>query len=322
MSKRLLLICYPSDRVEREKVRTVCDGRIECCYVSSKDENYYSLLNCAEAFFGDITPEELRRANNLCWLQLPCAGVERYISVSRRQGNLLLTNASGAFGVTIAEHAIAMLLCIARRLPEYGLQQRKKIWSDLGSEWTLEGKRALILGTGDLGSQLAIRLRAFGMKTIGFCREPKKQGSLFDDYITSESLDDEIRMADAIFGCLPSTPQTEGLLSRERLLLTKEQAILINVGRGSLLKTEDLLQALDAGKFFGVGLDVTECEPLSECSLLWHAPRVILTPHVSGIGKDHLVETRERIWNIFLDNLSSYLDGKELRNVVDLEQGY
>lgn len=314
---RLLLCLFPADAEERAALEAVCAGRVECAY--GMDE---ALLPRAEVILGECDPSLLENAGSLRWLQISWAGAERYFPLARASSDLTLTTASGAYGVTIAEHAIAMLLSLARRFPAYGAQQRAECWHDLGPEWTLEGKRALILGTGDLGSNLAVRLRAFGMETVGFCRSMAKPRGIFDRYITIETLDEELRQADAVFGCLPGTAETAGLLSRERLFSMKNDAILINVGRGSLIPTEALLDALDAGKFFGVGLDVAEREPIPAGHPLWHAPRVLLTPHVAGIGLGHLPETRKRIFDIFLANLRQYLDGQPLQNVVDPAQGY
>lgn len=314
---RLLLCLFPADDEERAALEAVCAGRMECVYSADP-----SAICRAEVILGECDPSLLENAGSLCWLQLSWAGAERYLPFVRVSSGLTLTTASGAYGVTIAEHAIAMLLSLARRFPAYGAQQRAECWHDLGPEWTLEGKRALILGTGDLGSNLAVRLRAFGMETVGFCRSPAKPRGIFDRYITAETLDQELSVADAVFGCLPGTAETAGLLSRERLFSMKDDAILVNVGRGSLIPTDALLDALDAGKFFGVGLDVAEREPIPAGHPLWHAPRVLLTPHVAGIGLGHLAETRKRIFDIFLANLRQYLDGQPLQNVVDPAQGY
>lgn len=314
---RLLLCLFPADERQRAALEAVCDGQMECVY--GMDEE---LLSRAEVILGECDPSLLTDADALRWLQLSWAGAERYSPVLRAFPDLMLTNATGAYGVTIAEHASAMLLALARRFPAYCSQQWEERWQDLGPEWTLEGKRALILGTGDLGSNLAVRLRAFGMETVGFCRHAAQPRGIFDRYITIDALDAELPLADAVFGCLPGTPETAGLLSRERLFAMKDDAILINVGRGSLIPTQALLDALGAGKFFGVGLDVAEYEPLPAGHPLWHAPRLLLTPHVAGVGKGHLPETREKIWEIFLENLRAYLDGAPLRNVVDPELGY
>lgn len=313
----LLLCLFPADGGERAAIEAVCAGRLECAY--GMDER---LLSRAEVIFGEPEPELLSHAGRLSWLQLSWAGAERFVPAMRELGHGTLTNASGAFGVTIAEHAIAMLLTLARRLPGYGVQQQAGLWRDLGPEWGLEGKRALILGTGDLGSNLSVRLRAFGMETVGFCCSFAGPRGLFDRYITAESLDEELPLADAVFGCLPGTAATAGLLSRERLFSMKDDAILINVGRGSLIPTGALCEALDAGRFFGVGLDVLEREPLPADDPLWANPRVLITPHVAGVGLGHLPETRKRIFDIFLANLQRYLDGQPLQNVVDPVQGY
>lgn len=322
MSGRLALVLHPVDAAGRQAIEALCGDTMHCVFCTKNDDIYASALQQAEIIFGEPAPEELSQVQALRWLQLSWAGADRFVPAVRACGHMTLTNASGAFGVTIAEHACGLLLSLARRLPAYGVQQSRRLWQDLGPEWPLEGRRALILGTGDLGSQLAVRLRAFGMETVGFCRSAAQPRGLFDRYITADSLDEALGQADAVFGCLPATAETAGLLSAARLCTMKKDAILINVGRGSLFRTQDLCAALAQGRFFGVGLDVTQEEPLPPDSPLWCAPRVILTPHVAGVGVGHSPATAEKILKIFLDNLDRYLHGRPLQNVVDPELGY
>lgn len=319
---RQLLLLHECDPAQKERLHAICNGRIEPVFLSTEDPRYLSYLERAEAVFGEPMPQELSQAKALRWLQISWAGADRFIPALRELQDVTLTNASGAYGVTIAEHAIAMLLSLARRLPAYGCQQKKECWQDLGAEWGLAGKTALILGVGDLGTQLALRLRAFGMETIGLCRTLRAARAPFDRLITVNELDDALPQADAVFGCLPGTAETTGLLTRERLMSMKDDAILINVGRGSLLRTEDLVHVMEQGKLFGAGLDVTDIEPLPKGHPLWQMERVILTPHVAGIAYGHLSDTADYIWNLFLGNLQHYLDGEALQNTVDLTDGY
>ncbi len=320
-SERLLLVLLPCDEAMREQVLAICDGKLTPMFLTKENPADPELFGHAEVIFGEPDPKVLCRAEGLRWLQISWAGADRFIPALRTRNDVTLTNASGAYGVTISEHAISMLLALARRFPSYGAQQRQEVWHDLGAEWGLAGKTALILGTGDLGTALAERLRAFQMATVGFCRH-ERQNPLFDRIITLPELDAELPKADAVFGCLPGTPETAHLLTQRRLMSMKDDAILINVGRGSLICTEDLLYALGQGKFFGVGLDVMEQEPLPPGHSLWHTERVLLTPHVAGVGQGHLPATRSVIWDIFLGNLRRYLAGEALCNTVSLSEGY
>jgi len=160
------------------------------------------------------------------------------------------------------------------------------------------------------------------MHIVGLCRSARPAKLPFDDLITMEELDEALPRADAVFGCLPGTPKTAGLLSMERLNAMKEDAILINVGRGSLLRTQELAAVMRQGKLFGAGLDVTDEEPLPKEHPLWQLDNVILTPHVAGIAYGHLSATCDHIWDLFLDNLQRYLAGEALRNQVSFTEGY
>ncbi|MBE6932672.1 MAG: D-2-hydroxyacid dehydrogenase [Ruminococcaceae bacterium] len=320
--KRLLLMLHDCDEARREKIFTLCEGKMEPVFLSENDPDYSAYMKRAEVIFGEPSPQALLETEGLRWLQLSWAGADRFLPPIKERKNVTLTNASGAYGVTIAEHAIAMLLALARRFPAYGRQQRQGIWQDLGSEWGLAGKTALILGVGDLGTQLALRLRSFDMHIVGLCRSARPAKLPFDDLITMEELDEALPRADAVFGCLPGTPKTAGLLSMERLNAMKEDAILINVGRGSLLRTQELAAVMRQGKLFGAGLDVTDEEPLPKEHPLWQLDNVILTPHVAGIAYGHLSATCDHIWDLFLDNLQRYLAGEALRNQVSFTEGY
>ncbi len=320
-ASRTLLVLTPGSEEDMAQAAMLCSGKLQPIFLPALGENDLHLLETAEAVFGEPTPAQLQMAKNLRWLQISWAGADRFVPTLRERENVCLTNASGAYGVTIAEHSLGLLLAMTRRLPEYLAQQRNCVWKDVGSEWGLYGKRALILGTGNLGTQLACRLRGFGMELVGLSRSGEATVA-FDRVVCTDALDRELPLADVVFGCLPGTSETAGLLHRTRLLSMKKDSIIINVGRGSLLPLDDLVYALEQGQFFGVGLDVTEKEPLPADHPLWKYERVLLTPHVAGVTKGHLQSTQDFVWNIFLDNLRRYLDGAPLQNQVNLKAGY
>ena len=128
--------------------------------------------------------------------------------------------------------------------------------------------------------------------------------------------------ADLVINCLPSTPETEGFLTRARLCSMKKGALLINVGRGSFVKTDDLVFALEKGFLGGAVLDVLETEPLEESSPLWDMGNVLLTPHIAGPSFEGNVDVQSAIWAICMDNLERYLDSEPLLHVVDRSAGY
>ncbi|MDR0889387.1 MAG: D-2-hydroxyacid dehydrogenase [Oscillospiraceae bacterium] len=269
-------------------------------------------LREAEIIIGEPTFEELQIAKKLRWVQATWAGVERYTQGEFPRG-VQLTSAAGAFGQTIAEHALAMLLSLCRRLPTYC---RKSDWRDAGCEIPLFGAKALVFGAGDIGTYIARLLKAFGVKTIGVCRNTARSLPNFDSLCTLFDADKFLPTADFLLCALPHTKETLGYFSAERLGRVKSGALLVNVGRGSLIDTDALVKSLENGRLAGAGLDVVNPEPLPARHPLWQMPNVIITPHVAGIGFGHLPRTEERIWQICSENITRYKNGEQLRNAV------
>jgi len=274
----------------------------------------------AHIAIGDVSPKELAAAKNLKWFHLVWAGVDRYKAADFAPG-VQFTNGSGVYGVMISEHMMACMLSMLRQLPHYAENQRQHRWDRVWTEDTLEGKTVLILGAGDIGTQLAKRLRGFDCRIIGLRRT---EGDLpyFDEVHTMDKLDDLLPQADVVACVLPGTAATKGLLDRKRLLSMKPNALLLNCGRGSLIVTRDLEDVLAQGHLGGVALDVVDPEPLPESSPLWDCPRVVLTPHISGICFGHVARTEDKIYALAAENLRRYLAGEELLNQVDFETGY
>lgn len=274
----------------------------------------------AEILIGAVGPEKLRLAKNLKWYQLVWAGTDSYKPGEFPEG-VLLTNGSGAYGVMIAEHMMACMLAMVRQLDHYAANQKAHLWDRDWTEDTLEGKTVLILGTGDIGSALAKRLRGFDCRILGL-RRTEGQLPFFDEVHTTRDLDRLLPQADVVACAMPGTAATRGLLNRERLLAMKKTALLLNCGRGSLIVTQDLEEVLAMGHLGGVALDVTDPEPLPADSFLWDCPRVILTPHISGSTFCHVAATEDKVYAIAAENLRRFRDGEPLLNQVDLELGY
>ncbi|MDD6211540.1 MAG: D-2-hydroxyacid dehydrogenase [Clostridiales bacterium] len=321
-----ILIQYPGAGHYQEQLEEICKDRWIpqiIPEVISKDD-FLSLLPGTEIIIGDPEPTWLKDAPDLRWIQISWAGIGPYVQ-EKSLHHLRLTNSTGVYGGTISEHVLGMLLSLARRIPAYERNRSKHCWEDTGSEWELEGKTALILGTGDLGNSVAKRLRAFDMEIIGMNRSGNhsdKKAGRFDRMISIHELESYLPIADVIIGCLPGTPDTAGILDSSRLQMMKSDSIFINVGRGTLADTDCLAAMLQEGRMWGAGLDVTEPEPLPQDHPLWDCSNLILTPHVAGVGFGHLASTEKRLWNLALENLSRYKNGQELKNEVNWKRGY
>ena len=277
-------------------------------------------VDWAQVILGNVPAAMLHGSPALEWLQTNSAGVEPYIQPGVLAGAPLLTNATGAYGLAIAEHMLGMLLELFKKLELYRDAQKSGAWQSQGAVKAVYGSTVLVLGMGDIGGEFAARCKALGAKVIGVRRSPRPCPEYADEVHLLEDLDSLLPQADVVAITLPGTDATRGLMSRERLAKMKEGAVLLNVGRGFIVDTEALCDALERGHLSGAGVDVTDPEPLPPTHRLWNIPTAVVTPHISGFY--HLRETHERIVGIFLENLRHFQAGEPLRNLVDFATGY
>lgn len=277
-------------------------------------------VDWAQVILGNVPAAMLHGSPALEWLQTNSAGVESYIRPGVLAGDTLLTNATGAYGLAIAEHMLGMLLELFKKLELYRDAQKSGAWQSQGAVKAVYGSTVLVLGMGDIGGEFAARCKALGAKVIGVRRSPRPCPEYADEVHLLEDLDSLLPQADVVAITLPGTDATRGLMSRERLAKMKEDAVLLNVGRGFIVDTEALCDALERGHLSGAGVDVTDPEPLPPTHRLWNIPTAVVTPHISGFY--HLRETHERIVGIFLENLRHFQAGEPLRNLVDFATGY
>lgn len=277
-------------------------------------------VDWAQVILGNVPAAMLHGSPALEWLQTNSAGVEAYIQPGVLAGDTLLTNATGAYGLAIAEHMLGMLLELFKKLELYRDAQKSGAWQSQGAVKAVYGSTVLVLGMGDIGGEFAARCKALGAKVIGVRRSPRPCPEYADEVHLLEDLDSLLPQADVVAITLPGTDATRGLMSRERLAKMKEGAVLLNVGRGFIVDTEALCDALERGHLSGAGVDVTDPEPLPPTHRLWNIPTAVVTPHISGFY--HLRETHERIVGIFLENLRRFQAGEPLRNLVDFATGY
>ena len=277
-------------------------------------------VDWAQVILGNVPAVMLYGSPALEWLQTNSAGVEAYIQPGVLAGDTLLTNATGAYGLAIAEHMLGMLLELFKKLELYRDAQKSGAWQSQGAVKAVYGSTVLVLGMGDIGGEFAARCPALGAKVFGVRRSPRPCPEYADEVHLLEDLDSLLPQADVVAITLPGTDATRGLMSRERLAKMKEGAVLLNVGRGFIVDTEALCDALERGHLSGAGVDVTDPEPLPPTHRLWNIPTAVVTPHISGFY--HLRETHERIVGIFLENLRHFQAGEPLRNLVDFATGY
>ena len=274
-----------------------------------------------EVLFGHPVPALLRQASQLKWLCSDYAGVEKYLDDAVwPRPDCLLSNASGAYGPTISEHILMVLLMLLRRMPEYQADLCQRQWTFHTPIRSIIGSHVVMLGTGDIGSHTARRLKALGASVTGVCRSGRSKEPAFDRVVPIQELDSVLPSADALVMALPSTPETEGVLSRERIALLPERAYVVNVGRGSAIDQNALVEALMQRKLAGAALDVMAPEPLPADDPLWDCPNTIITPHVSG--NMSLGLTCDIDVDMFCADLARYAAGEPLANLVDRTRGY
>lgn len=294
-------------------------------FYDASDESARSALardiGAYEILYGYIPPEILKDAVNLKWLCSASAGMDHYLgdNVGLRP-DCLLTNSSGAYGPTISEHIVMVLLMLMRRMPEYNAALAKRQWPYYAPIRSIIGSHAIMLGTGDIGTNAARRLKALGATVTGVCRSGKNSDPAYDRVVSTAELDNVLPQADALILSLPATAETVGILSKERLALLPPTAYIVNVGRGSAINQDALVEALRSRQIAGAALDVMTPEPLPADHPLWTCPNTVLTPHVSGNMSLDL--TCRLDVDMFCRDLLHYAHQEPLEHLVDRKKGY
>ncbi len=313
------ILIWPIDH-EIESLRQVMPDT-EFVVVQSTAEALNHVAD-ADAIVGFCNENLIAAANDLVWVQIYSAGAERCLAADAiASGSVILTNMQKMSSPVIGEHAIAMMLSLARRLPTFAKKMHDGEWMDeatlVSSMMPVAGKTLLVVGLGGIGTAAAKRGAALGMRVVA-TRNSSRDGPDFVDYVgLSSELLQLAGEADVIINALPLTATTRGLLDEEFFAATKKGAFFINVGRGATVDTTALTAALTSGHLGGAGLDVTEPEPLPAGHPLWQLENVIITPHVAGAGGE-----RDRHLALARENLRRYAAGERLLNVVRPERGY
>lgn len=319
MKQKTILVILPLDEAHKQRLESIAPDA-KWIYADTDDAIEPAVMETVSAIIGNPRRRLLANAKNLEWLQLYSAGANLYVKPGLLPEQTVLTNATGSYGLAISEYMIASVLNLFLRLPDYRLQQEKKLWQNAGSARSIYGSTALSVGLGDIGGEFAKRFKALGGHTIGVRRSDKNKPDFVDELYLMDELDDVLPRADVVALSLPETPQTVGLFNRERFARMKPGAVLINVGRGTAVDADALCEALNSGHLGGAAVDVTNPEPLPPEHPLWTAKNMLITPHISG--GFNLPETFERILAICADNLKRYHHGEPLKNVVDFQTGY
>ena len=275
----------------------------------------------ADIIYG-FAPSIVKTSKTLKWLCVPWAGVDSLMAPDYfANENCLLTNSAGAYGVSIAEHMIATSLIMLRRLDQFMTETREGKWLSPRPQKSLKDCRITVLGTGDIGTTFANRARAFEPAAlIGVCRSGKSSSTVYDKVFPVSQLDSILPETDLLAMSLPATPETKGILSRERMSLLPEGAFIVNVGRGSAIDEEALADNLENEHIAGAALDVFQTEPLPAANRLWKTKNLLITPHVAG--NMTLPYTKDKNVEMFIEDLKNFAQGRQLQYLVDRRLGY
>jgi len=313
-----VLVLLPVTTQQREEFLNI-DPDLEIRFMDKEDITT-EILKDFEVIIGNVPVEMLKQCPKLKWLQLNSAGADSYVKPGALLDETMLTNASGAYGLAISEHMLAMVLALKKRLFEYHDNMKQNLWQDRGNVTSIFNCVTLVVGLGDIGNEFAKRMHALGSTVYGIRRNCGEKPDYLEGVFSMEQLDEILPKADVVALSLPGTKETYQLFDQKKFALMKESAILINAGRGNVIAENDLYQALRKKQIWAAALDVTETEPLPKTHPLWQCENLLLTPHVAG--GFHLDETLNRIVFISIENLKAYAKKQPLNHVVNREWGY
>ena len=289
------------------------------------DNEIMKEIDSAEIVFGYPTEAQFAKAKSLKWIQTLDAGMEGLFNTIPEiiQSDILVTNARGAGAPMIGEHAIALMLALARQLPRFWIDKSAHRWDQEGALNVVEylgDKTCGIIGFGKSGREIGWRAKALGMHVISVDEQPVDGDPVVEKVWGLSKLDDLLKRSDYVVITAPYTPRNENLIGSAQLSIMKPSARIIVTSRGCLVEHNALVSALRTGLIAGAALDTTAQEPLPPDDELWEFPNVIITPHIAGNSEKELLD--KRTVDIFAENLRRYLSRQPLINIVDKQLRY
>lgn len=326
---RILISIYsdiPTWNIPDAQVERLREGfpHHEFVRATTAEETLVGIHQADIVFSSQIYDEALSASTRLRWVHSPAAGIGGMLTPAMMASPIVLTNSRGNHAEAIAEHVIGVVLALYRKLPQAVRCQAAHEWAHTtmtageplrlirGSVWG-------IVGPGGIGSTIARLASALGAAVEGIRRRPElglPEG--MSAVFAPAELRERLPAWDVVVLATPLTPETRGLIGRDELRLMKREAILVNIGRGKLIKEAELIDSLRDRTIAAAALDVVEHEPLDPSSPLWELPNALITPHVAGLRPDHW----DLAVNLFAENLRRFDAGQPLLNVVDKRAGY
>ena len=298
---------------------------VQIAHHDSYDGIEQDLEDADVVFTISLRPEQFAVAKNLRWIHAPSAAVHQFLFPQLVNSPVVLTNSREVHGPVVAEHVIALIFALAKKIPQAAVLQQQRIW---GQEniWKeghhpreIAGDTLGLIGVGSIGRRVAQMASALGMRVVAV-REHPENGTPdgVEKILSTADLDHLLRESDYVVLSAPLTPATEKLMNAARLTQMKPTAFLINVGRGAQVDEGALAEALRSRRIAGAALDVFEREPLPADSPLWGLDNLLITPHTAGLT----AKLWQRHYQLFSENLRRYQGGEPLLYAVDKHKGY
>lgn len=273
-----------------------------------KDERMDTNINLSEIEFVICNSlflyHDIRKFNSLKIIQFTSAGLDRVPLEYIKEKNIKIFNARGVYSIPMAEWTILKILEIYKHSKSFYEKQEKHIWEKDRDILELNSKTACIIGYGNVGQEIAKRLKAFNMTIIAIDKKQIDDNVVDRSYLISD-IKGILKYSDINIFTLPLTEETRGIVDRDMISYMKDNTILINIARGALVNEEDLIDMIEKGKFLGVFLDVFENEPLKSNSKLWDFENVIITPHNSFVSENN----GDRLYKVIYENIKSNMEG-------------
>lgn len=320
MTQKIVVLPVQADRdntpYEHAHQTTVATAQTHGFDIVEPNDGEATAIVVVRMIDSKIIEDTLAANPNIVWVQLPYAGVETFLPVARKYPNVTFTSAKGTYAPPVAEHALALTLALLRHLPE---RIRATSWgATYGS--TLDGANVVIVGGGGIGEEL-VRIFSTWDTTITVVRRSTQPLEGADQTVTSDRLNEVLPAADVVVIAAAATPETQHMFGPEQFELMDDQAVLVNIARGSLVDTDALVTALADRQIRSAGLDVTDPEPLPDGHPLWEELNCIITPHTADTPEMVIPLLDERI----VRNLEALAAGKtpdSLEGLVDVDAGY
>ncbi|GAB3042451.1 D-2-hydroxyacid dehydrogenase [Virgibacillus ainsalahensis] len=315
----MILFSAKISRRHHDKLREVYPDQ-EFIFSEDKDEvsQHIKKAEILVTYGGDLDHEFIEQASNLKWIMVLSAGIDQLPSEIIRRKGILVTNARGIHKIQMAEYVISMLLQVYRQAKVLAQTEKNHDWDQSVKMQELTGRTMLVAGSGAIGQEVARLAKAFRIKTIGISRSGRTVEN-FDENHTTADLEKLLPDVDIVVSILPSTEETRGLFTFRHFQLLPNHAVFLNMGRGDLVRSEDLLKAVQQEEIGHAVLDVFEEEPLPVDHPFWEEEKVTITPHIAGLSPHYTTRALE----IFRENLNTYLAGKaDFVNKIDVTRGY